>query len=344
MTAATHGVAWRPEHVADPDRLAQLIDDPRIEVVDTLDQQRRDLDRILPSPAPEVLTEPPHWYYYPWRRTLVRLLGPESFRRLRSDRNRNKITVEEQRRLRGLAVGVVGLSSGYAIAAGLVLEGVCGQIRLADFDTVDLSNLNRIPGTVFDLGVNKTVVAARRIAELDPYVDVRILPEGLDLRSSSAFVDGLHAVVEQCDSFDIKLAVREAARSRGVPVLMATADRGLFDVERYDLDPSRPLFHGLLGDAQPADLMNMTTEQRVPYVRRVLEADELSERMASSMAEVGLTVSTWPQLGTDINLGAAMATAAVRRLGLGEPLPSGRVRADLDEILVDMAEVRVTSA
>lgn len=337
----TAGTDWRPEHVADPDRLAALAGDSRVDVIDTLDQQRHELGRVLPAPAPELLSEPPRWYHYPWRHTLVRLLGPQGFRALRSDRNRNKITAEEQRRLRELAVGVVGLSSGYAIAAGLVLEGLVGRLRLADFDTVDLSNLNRIPGTVFDLSVNKTVVAARRIAELDPYVDVQILSGGLDLEATPSFVDGLDAVIEQCDSFDIKLAVREEARGRGVPVLMATADRGLFDVERYDLEPGRPLFHGLLGNATPADLMNMTTAERVPYVQQVLEADELSERMAASMTEVGRTVSTWPQLGTDISLGAAMAAAAVRRLGLGQPLPSGRVRADLDEILMEAADVRI---
>ena len=29
---------------------------------------------------------------------------------------------------------------------------------------------------------------------------------------------------------------------------MATSDRGLVDVERFDLEPHRPILHGLLGD------------------------------------------------------------------------------------------------
>src|SRR5664279_6516932 len=52
--------------------------------------------RILPVPSPQDLAEPFRWAYYPWRRTLVSVLGPKAFRRLRLDRNRNKITAAEQ--------------------------------------------------------------------------------------------------------------------------------------------------------------------------------------------------------------------------------------------------------
>ena len=95
------------------------------------------------------------------------VLGPLGFRTLRLDRNRNLITADEQRRLGGLRIGVAGLSVGHVIAHTLVAEGLCGEIRLADFDTLELSNLNRIPATILDLGENKAVLAARRIAELE---------------------------------------------------------------------------------------------------------------------------------------------------------------------------------
>ena len=338
MTDATNGAGWRPELVDDPDLLAGLRADPAVQVVDTIEQQRRDLARLLSVPSPEIVDEPTRWYFYPWRRTLVHLLGPEAFQTLRTNRNRNKITAEEQQRLRRLSVGVVGLSVGHAIAHTLVMERSCGHIRLADFDEIELSNLNRIPATVFDLGVNKAVVAARRIAELDPYVEVGIEPSGLTLESIDDFLDGLDIVVEECDSFDLKLALREAARRHRLPVVMETSDRGLLDVERYDLEPDRPLFHGLLGEARPADLAGLSTHDRVPYVMRVLEPAELSASMAASMAEVDESLNTWPQLGGDITLGAASVAAAVRRLGLGAPLSSGRARVDLDVVLSKLAD------
>ena len=58
----------------------------------------------------------------------------------------------------------------------LAHEGIGGELRLADFDVLDLSNLNRVAGGVADVGVSKVVLAAREVAELDPYVRVVAFP------------------------------------------------------------------------------------------------------------------------------------------------------------------------
>jgi len=156
------------------------------------------------------------------------------------DRNRNKLTRAEQARQRTLRIGIVGVSAGHSIAHVLAMEGLAGEIRLADFDVLELSNLNRIPASVLDLGVNKAVVAARRIAEIDPYLHVTVVPEGIRPDNLSVFLDGLDLVIEECDSLDVKMLVREAARERAIPVIMETSDRGVLDVERFDLEPDRP--------------------------------------------------------------------------------------------------------
>jgi len=322
---------------ADRELLAELRADPVVTVLDHRDAQRADLQRVIPAPDSALLYHPGCWAYYPWRRTVVGVLGQAAFRLLRLDRNRNKITRAEQDRLGQLSIGVIGLSVGHAIAHALVLEGLCGEIRLADFDRIDLSNLNRIPATVFDLGVNKSVVAARRITELDPYVQVSVLPGGLSQETMPDFFDGLNVVIEECDSLDMKVLVREEARARRIPVLMETSDRGLLDVERFDLEPKRPLFHGLLGDVTAQSLAGLSMREKVPHLVRLLDAAAVSSRMAASMVEVGHTITTWPQLGGDVVLGAATVTAAVRRLGLGEPLSSGRIRIDLGEHLDALA-------
>lgn len=212
-----------------------------------------------------MIEERPVWAYYSWRRTVVRLLGPVSFRLLRLDRNRNKITAEQQDLLRGVTVGIVGLSVGHAVALALTLEGACGALRLADFDTMELSNLNRVPGTVLDLGVNKAVVAARRLAEIDPYVDVSLWEDGVSTDTVAAFLDGTDVVIDECDSLDVKLSLRQEARRRRLPVLMATSDRGLVDVERFDLEPERPLFHGVLGDVDVDSLSGLGAREKIPW-------------------------------------------------------------------------------
>jgi len=50
---------------------------------------------------------------------------------------------------------VVGLSAGHTIAHVIAMEGLAGEIRLADFDTLELSNLNRVPASVLDLASTK---------------------------------------------------------------------------------------------------------------------------------------------------------------------------------------------
>lgn len=325
--------------------LADLYSDPQVEVIDHRTSLLNQWLRLLPPPSSQELSEPFRWAYYPWRRTLVAVLGPIAFRRLRLDRNRNKITAAEQQEMGRLAIGVVGLSTGHAIAHTLAMEGLCRLLRLADFDSVELSNLNRMPATVFDLGINKAVVAARRIAELDPYVEVQIYPAGLIDETIPAFLDGVDLVIEECDSLDVKIQVRAEARTRRIPVLMQTSDRGLFDVERFDREPEREIFHGLLGEAlDPHALRNLTTHDKAPYVMRILEAPALSARMAASMVEIDRSISTWPQLGGDVHLGAATVAAAVRRYGCGENLPSGRIRIDLDSAFDDLGRTAPRAA
>lgn len=318
-----------PDDPADSAILQQLRADPTIDFIDHRDKQLANLHNLRPAPDPELLQERGRWAHFPWRRTTVAVLGPRGYRAVRLDRNRNNITAGEQERLGALNIGVAGLSVGHVIAHTLAAQGMCGRLRLADFDHLDLSNLNRVPASVFDLGLNKAHVAARRIAELDPYLPVEVFDQGLTFETVDDFLDGLDILVEECDSLDMKAVLREGARSRGIPVLMATADRGLVDVERFDQDPDRPILHGLLGELDLGLLPGMSSREKIPHILRHLEAERLSPRSAASLVEIDRSLSTWPQLASDVVLGASVVTEAVRRIGLGEELRSGRTRLDV---------------
>lgn len=338
------GVARRPLILdvgerAQREVLRVLREDPSLQIIDRLAEQREQLSQVIPKPARALLAEGARWVYYPWRRAVVRLLAPRAFSTLRLDRNRNKLTRTEQARQRTLRIGIVGVSAGHSIAHVLAMEGLAGELRLADFDTLELSNLNRVPASVLDLGVNKAVVAARRIAEIDPYLNVVVVPEGITTENLGSFLEGLDLVIEECDSLDVKMQVREAARELRIPVLMETSDRGVLDVERFDLEPDRPLFHGLLGDLDSSKLSGLTTEQKGPYVLRMLGALDVSSRGAASLFELGETITAWPQLASEVTLGAVTAAAAVRRFGLDGDLPSGRVRFDVEDVLSGLSPV-----
>ena len=276
------------------------------------------------------------WAYYPWSGRLVHLLDADEFAELRTNRNTYKIAPRERERLAGKRIGVVGLSVGQSVALVLALERAFGELRLADFDTLDLSNLNRLRAGVHQIGIPKVLVTAREIAEIDPYLNVVGFFDGVTDANVETFLgepEPLDLLVEECDSLDLKVAIRHAARRRRIPVLMDTSDRGLLDIERFDLEPERPIFHGLVGDLNPAGLRGLTTEEKVPHVLRIIGERTISTRLRASLLEVEQTISTWPQLASSVAMGGAVAADVARRMLLGQHTASGRFFVDVDEIV-----------
>ncbi|OJW84252.1 MAG: hypothetical protein BGO69_02735 [Bacteroidetes bacterium 46-16] len=276
------------------------------------------------------------WVYYPWSRNMVHLLDKEEFIEVRTNRNKYKITGREQDILSTKKIGIIGLSVGQSIALTLAMERGCGELRLADFDTLDLSNINRIRSGVQNIGQKKVVIAAREIAEIDPYLDIICYDQGITEQNIDAFLlDGgkLDLLVDECDSLDIKLLARIKARDNGIPVLMDTSDRGMLDVERFDLEPQRPLLHGLADGLDPQKVAVLSPEEKIPIVLKLTSAGNGSMRGKASMLEIGMTISTWPQLASSVVLGGAVAADVSRRLLLGIFNGSGRFYVDIEEIV-----------
>ena len=282
------------------------------------------------------------WVFFPWSRCLVHVLPCDEYRELRSDRNRYKITRDEQERLRACEIAVVGLSVGHSAALTLAAEGVGGRFRLADYDELSLSNLNRIRTGTHNLGLNKAIVAAREMFEIDPYLEIEVFPDGITPENLGPFLGGdsrVDLLIEECDDFYVKVKIRERARELGIPVVMDTSDRGMLDVERFDREPSRSIFHDLLGDIRAETLQTLTSKEKVPYVLRVLGRERMSPRLLGSLLEVKESLYTWPQLASGVTLGGAIVTNTVRRILLGEFTDSGRFYVDVDAVVRDGAAV-----
>lgn len=275
------------------------------------------------------------WVHYPWSRRLVHLLPRAEFREARTSRNRYKISPADQARLEHATIAIIGLSVGLSAAVTLALEGVGGRFHLADFDWLSVTNLNRLRTGVHHLGVPKTVIAAREMLELDPYLEIVPFHEGATEENLGRLLDGVDLVVEECDSLFMKVLVRERARALGIPVVMDTSDRGQIDVERFDRERDRPIFHGLLGPIEAQQLKGLSTKEKVPHVLRIIGEDTISAELAGSMVEIEETISTWPQLGSDVTYGGALTTNVVRRILLDQLRTSGRYFVDLDEIVAD---------
>ncbi len=283
------------------------------------------------------------WVYYPWSRRLVHMLDEEEFIKVRSNRNQYKITLKEQEILNTKRIGIIGLSVGQSIALTLAMERGFGELRLTDFDTLELSNLNRIRSGVHNLGVPKVVITAREIAEMDPFLKVSCFFNGLTEENMDSFFSDngkLDILVDECDGLDIKILARFKARELQIPVIMDTSDRGMLDVERFDLEPNRPLLHGTIENVDPQNIKNLSTEDKIPVMLQMLGVENISLRAKASMIEVEQTINTWPQLASSVALGGAVGADVCRRILLDQYHDSGRYYIDLEELIADKEKDR----
>ncbi len=124
-------------------------------------------------------------------------------------------------RLHNAHVALFGLGGvgGYA-AEALARSGV-GHIDLVDHDTVSLTNLNRqILATHITIGMYKVDVAARRIHEIDPTIEVHTY-RTFYLPDTAAEFDfsQYDYVLDAIDTVTGKLALISQAKAAGVPVI-----------------------------------------------------------------------------------------------------------------------------
>jgi molybdopterin/thiamine biosynthesis adenylyltransferase len=285
------------------------------------------------------------WVYFPWSDKLVHTLDEEEFAQVRTSRNIYKITPEEIKVLKDKKIGIIGLSVGQSIALTLAMERTCGELRLADFDEIELSNMNRIKVNIQDLGLNKAIVAARQIAELDPFINVVCFEKGITLDTIDDFFTAggkLDVLVEECDGIDIKILARIKAKALQIPVVMDTNDKGMLDVERFDLEPDRPIFHGKVAELEALNvteltekLNSLTIPEKIGYLGKIIGFENLSVAMQKSVGEMNKTIVGWPQLASAVTLGGAMITDISRKILLNQFTQSGRYFVDFDELFND---------
>lgn len=330
--------------------LLSLIEEKRPEFHDQLKGQLMELNKIRNPQKKLSLEEQESFYqswcsevdpatygtyvYYPWSNRLVHLVTREEFIELRTSRNKHKITEEEQAKLAEATIGVIGLSVGQSVALTMAMERSFGTLRIADFDTLELTNLNRIRAGVSSMGLLKTVIVAREIAEIDPFLNVEIFNEGVTKDNIDRFFGGekpLDLLIEECDSLPIKIMAREKAREMKIPVIMDTSDRGMVDVERFDIAENLPLLHGLCKVSGVEELMTLSPQEQMGVMMGMVDFENLSSRMKFSFGELGKSLSTWPQLASDVIAGGGNTAKIARMIVLGEQVPSKRYYFDVND-------------
>jgi len=166
-----------------------------------------------------------------------------------TQRNIGVVTDEEQARIRALRIVVAGCGALGAPTAHFLARLGVGELRLADPEEFEPSNINRQFGAYVDtVGVNKAEAVAAEVRRINPEIVVRVFTQGVTAASVGELLDGADLVVDGLDFFELEaelLLHREACR-RGQWVY---ASQGVVEISTATVfDPARPALEEMVCD------------------------------------------------------------------------------------------------
>ena len=149
-------------------------------------------------------------------------ISRESFRNALADR----MGREAAHVLEASTVGIAGLGGlGSNIALLLARSGV-GRLVIADFDTVELSNIHRQSYPISSIGLKKTEAVALEIERVNPWCEIKRHDIRLDRDNLSVF-SGCDIVCEALDDARQKIMLVETLTSMGKTVVSGNGMAGL---------------------------------------------------------------------------------------------------------------------
>ncbi len=127
---------------------------------------------------------------------------------------------EGQEKLRKATVFVVGAGGlGSPVSTYLAVAGV-GKIILADFDSVELSNLNRqFLHHERDVGREKTRSAEKKLLSLNPEIKVETIREKITADNAGSIVPPCDIIIDALDNFDTRHVLNRLAVERNIPLV-----------------------------------------------------------------------------------------------------------------------------
>lgn len=136
------------------------------------------------------------------------------------------IDIEGQEKLLAARVLIVGLGGlGSPVAMYLAAAGV-GHLLLADFDTVDLSNLQRqIIHSTESINTNKAQSAAKALRELNPDIQITTIEKLLDEETLKQWISQVDLVVDCTDNFQTRFAINRICVQTKIPLVSGAAIR-----------------------------------------------------------------------------------------------------------------------
>ncbi|MEA1049641.1 molybdopterin-synthase adenylyltransferase MoeB [Lamprobacter modestohalophilus] len=153
---------------------------------------------------------------------------------------------EALKQSRVLIVGLGGLGS--PVAMYLAAAGI-GRLLLADFDAVDLSNLQRqILHNSERVGWTKVDSAVATLSALNPCCELVPIKRSLSPRRLGELAAEVDLIVDASDNFQTRYAVNAACIKAGIPLVSGAAIRAEGQVAVFSGRPGDPCYQCLYPD------------------------------------------------------------------------------------------------
>ena len=139
-------------------------------------------------------------------------------------RNIGWVTPKEQEILRHKRIAIAGMGGVGGIHLLTLARLGIGAFQIADFDMFDIVNFNRQVGaTVSSIGKPKVEILAGMAKDINPELDIRIFPEGVNQNNLSDFFAEVDLYVDGLDffAFSARQATFAACAKLGIPAITA---------------------------------------------------------------------------------------------------------------------------
>jgi adenylyltransferase/sulfurtransferase len=212
-----------------------------------------------------------------------------------------EIGISGQERIKSSSVLIAGVGGiGSPLALYLAAAGV-GNIGIIDFDTVDLSNLQRqIIYNDTDVGKSKVEIAKERIEKLNPEIKVNGYNEKLTNVNALDIFKNYTIVADATDNFQTRYLVNDACALCGIPDVWASVYKFEGQVSIFDAKKGAcyRCFHpfapkpgsvpscnesgvigtitGIIGSIQACEVLKIITGTGMPLTGRLLYFDALN--------------------------------------------------------------------
>jgi molybdopterin/thiamine biosynthesis adenylyltransferase len=133
-------------------------------------------------------------------------------------RNLGLISPEEQETLRNSRVAIAGMGGIGGIDLVTLARLGIGRFTIADPDTFEISNTNRQYGAMSStLGRPKAEVLAEVVRDINPEIDLRVIPEPIDCNNAAEFLRDADLFIDAIDFFNVdarRMLFRAAAAQK----------------------------------------------------------------------------------------------------------------------------------